>query len=359
VHFRNLDVLRLVAAASVIFSHGFLIAQRTEGNEPFKQLSGDILGLYGVYAFFIISGLLVTESWMSRPGMAGFAWRRFLRLYPAYLVCMTITLAIAGAFFYPHGSLFDFVRADAREIVKHLTYTASDGYFPGVQYYAHVQDYSEGELNGSIWSLQQEVICYVLLMLLASAGLWKPSLLIPALLLSTLALYKEWYEPESVGEYFLYAIPSFVSGALAWWLFQVHRPRAWIAALCLAAILLALAARKTMFVFPPAAAYLVLYLGVSAPFDLRPPRWLGDVSYGTYLWGWPVEQTVKIAFGERGTWPVVFGLGLAGALGLGFVSWWMLEKPFLGLKRLAPNDWSLDRAVARRLGLRRRPELGS
>ncbi|WP_331539486.1 acyltransferase [Phenylobacterium sp.] len=346
MRYRNLDVLRLVAASSVIFSHGFLIAERTEANEPFKILSGDILGLYGVYTFFIISGLLVTESWVSTPGMAGFVWRRFLRLYPAYLVCMAVTLTIAGLFFYPDGGLLDFLRADARTIVKHLAYLVGDGFFSGVKYYAHTADFSEGEVNGSIWSLQQEIVCYGLLVVFAAARLWKPSLLIAALLVSTLALYKEWFGPEGVLEYFFYAIPSFVSGALAWWLLKVHRPNVWIALACAAVIGAALLVHKTMFVFPPCAAYLILYLGVSAPFDLRTPRWLGDVSYGAYLYGWPVEQMVKIALGERAAWWQVFGLGLAGALTLGFISWRLIEKPALRLKGVVPADWSLDRKVA-------------
>src|SRR6478609_6745402 len=61
----NFDALRLIAALSVVFSHSFLIAEGSEADEPFIWLTGKqcILGLVGVFVFFVISGYLVTESW--------------------------------------------------------------------------------------------------------------------------------------------------------------------------------------------------------------------------------------------------------------------------------------------------------
>ncbi|MGH6976308.1 MAG: acyltransferase family protein, partial [Stellaceae bacterium] len=60
----NFDVLRLLAAISVIFSHSYLIAQGTQNYEPLILLTDNqsILGLCGVFVFFAISGFLVTQS---------------------------------------------------------------------------------------------------------------------------------------------------------------------------------------------------------------------------------------------------------------------------------------------------------
>jgi peptidoglycan/LPS O-acetylase OafA/YrhL len=346
-HFRNLDIVRLIAASSVIFSHGFLIAQQTEANEPFKRLSGDILGLYGVYTFFIISGLLVTESWMAKPGTAGFLWRRFLRIVPGFLVCNALTLAIAGLWFYP-GGLLHFLRDDWKTILKHCSYITSDGWFSGVQYYAPTPDHSEGELNGSTWTLQQELICYVLLALFAAARWLKPVFVGAGLLLATAALYLGKTGPEGVLENFLYGVAPFASGVLAWWLLKAgHRPRLPIVLACVAAMAVALPLHKLMFVFPPAAAYVVLWIGVAAPFDVKAPRWLGDVSYGVYLYGWPVQQMIKVAVGPGVTWKwTVFG---------GLASWWLVEKPALRMKGRVPADWSVEGAIARRWRARRAP----
>ena len=69
----NFDALRLVAAAAVVFSHSFLIAEGTQDHEPLIWLTGNqsILGLVGVFVFFAISGFLVTQSFEQ----TGDAWR--------------------------------------------------------------------------------------------------------------------------------------------------------------------------------------------------------------------------------------------------------------------------------------------
>jgi len=88
----NFDALRLIAALSVVFSHSFLIAEGSEANEPFIWLTGNqcILGLVGVFVFFVISGHLVTESWCRRPLPGRFLLRRTARIYPGLVVSIAI-----------------------------------------------------------------------------------------------------------------------------------------------------------------------------------------------------------------------------------------------------------------------------
>src|SRR5438105_8084462 len=88
----NFDALRLIAALSVVFSHSFLIAEGSEANEPFAKLTGNqwILGLVGVFVFFVISGYLVTESYRRRPAPVNFAARRALRIFPGLAVNLMI-----------------------------------------------------------------------------------------------------------------------------------------------------------------------------------------------------------------------------------------------------------------------------
>src|SRR5438046_38564 len=94
----NFDALRLIAALSVVFSHSFLIAEGSEANEPFIWLTGNqcILGLVGVFVFFVISGYLVTESWCRSPLPAGFALRRTLRIYPGLLLNVLVCALLLG-----------------------------------------------------------------------------------------------------------------------------------------------------------------------------------------------------------------------------------------------------------------------
>src|ERR1700682_3542798 len=97
-HRNNFDALRLIAALSVVFSHSFLIAEGSEANEPFVWLSGNqcILGLVGVFVFFVISGYLVTESWCRSPMPGHFALRRGLRIYPGLAVNVALCALLIG-----------------------------------------------------------------------------------------------------------------------------------------------------------------------------------------------------------------------------------------------------------------------
>src|SRR5215813_10519794 len=86
----NFDALRLVAAASVVFSHSFLIADGTQDHEPLIWLTGNqsILGLVGVFVFFAISGFLVTQSFEETGDAWRFLAKRALRIFPVLFVAV-------------------------------------------------------------------------------------------------------------------------------------------------------------------------------------------------------------------------------------------------------------------------------
>ncbi|WP_156426814.1 acyltransferase family protein [Mycobacterium sp. IS-3022] len=58
----------------------------------------------------------------------------------------------------------------------------------------------------------------------------------------------------------------------------------------------------------------------------RPLVWLGAISYGVYLWHWPIFLVVN---GERTGWSgwSLFALRCAATLGVAALSWWLLEQP--------------------------------
>lgn len=116
-HFPGFDGLRLLAAMSVLFSHGFLIATGSEQDEPLARLlgKGEIAGMYGVYTFFIISGFLLARSLALDPSVLRFAVNRILRIYPGFIFCVIATAIVLG----PIGSSLSWseylVRSEVRE----------------------------------------------------------------------------------------------------------------------------------------------------------------------------------------------------------------------------------------------------
>src|ERR1035437_6807050 len=90
--------LRLLGALFVLFAHSFVLS----GKLPYDLLAvfpaiGGIAAL-GVTLFFIISGYLITQSWMRQPKVLPFLRKRFLRVFPGLLGCLIFAIAIGGFF---------------------------------------------------------------------------------------------------------------------------------------------------------------------------------------------------------------------------------------------------------------------
>ncbi|WP_191496403.1 acyltransferase family protein [Mycobacterium simulans] len=58
----------------------------------------------------------------------------------------------------------------------------------------------------------------------------------------------------------------------------------------------------------------------------RPLVWLGTISYGVYLWHWPIFLALN---GERTGWTglALFGARCAVTVAVAFASWWLIEQP--------------------------------
>lgn len=132
----------------------------------------------------------------------------------------------------------------------------------------------------------------------------------------------------------LYTFPSFAFGSL---LFFVNSAWGLHGGIALAFIGLALVAAlygPFMHLFPLLASYPLICLATSERARLPSLDGFGDISYGLYLFGWPVEQVVRVALGDKATWWGVFGLSLPVAALLGYLSWHLLEKHALKLQTI-------------------------
>lgn len=107
---KNLDILRALAALSVVAVHAYGLGVPTgEGvNLDFARRAA--MGQSGVWLFFALSGYLITgpfiRSLMSGdplPGFREYATRRVFRIFPAYLVAF----AVVVMFGLPRGAVFE------------------------------------------------------------------------------------------------------------------------------------------------------------------------------------------------------------------------------------------------------------
>src|SRR5512136_287779 len=94
----NFNLLRFLAATAVIFSHSYALTGHA-ADEPLLGWSGGAtyFGLLGVTVFFVISGFLVSKSFVERKALGAFAAARALRIYPALVAATLFSVVLAGA----------------------------------------------------------------------------------------------------------------------------------------------------------------------------------------------------------------------------------------------------------------------
>jgi peptidoglycan/LPS O-acetylase OafA/YrhL len=94
----NFDLLRVVDAVSVIFSHAFFLGENRLVTEPLMVLTSGqtLLGVAGVFVFFVISGFLVTMSWAETASLPHYLAKRALRIYPGLIACLLLSVFALG-----------------------------------------------------------------------------------------------------------------------------------------------------------------------------------------------------------------------------------------------------------------------
>jgi peptidoglycan/LPS O-acetylase OafA/YrhL len=80
---------------------------------------------------------------------------------------------------------------------------------------------------------------------------------------------------------------------------------------------------------------LALWLARNPALPVIPAARFGDLSYGLYIYGWPVEQAVVWLLGGRALWWQVFAIALPVTAAIAFLSWHLIERPALRLKPAA------------------------
>jgi peptidoglycan/LPS O-acetylase OafA/YrhL len=318
----NFDVLRLVAALSVILSHAFLLSENSQAHDPLMILTGGqcVLGVAGVFVFFTISGYLVTQSFATTPLPLVFLAKRGLRIFPGLILCLVACVFVIGPLVtrLPLSDYFS-RRAPYLFLLHNAALYVHDNRLPGVEFWP---GNIGGIVNGPLWSLPCEALMYLMVFILGVARLLS---LPAALALLAAGIGCVWFRIVDPWGGAFWLLPFFAAGFCCYRLRGpglISRRAAMLAA---AGLALSIPAQLFLVAFPLFGSYLVIWLALNRRLQPLPAARFGDLSYGLYIYGWPLEQCVVYFSGGRAAWWQVFLISLLLAAAAAFVSWHAVE----------------------------------
>ena len=332
----SLDGIRAVSIGLVLFGHllgsrGFFLSLEVD-----KHLAP---GELGVRIFFVISGFLITNLLLAEAAKRGrihigrFYLRRTFRIFPAYYA-LILALFVA--------ELARWISLAPGDMIHALTYTTN--YHPTRSWNV-----------GHTWSLAVEEQFYLLwpalLVLLGRRrALWIAALFVLAAPLIRLGLWELTVSVrEGIGHRFetiadSIAIGCVLSGARSW-LHQQPLYRRVLSSpwLVLAPVVLLLSGEFSQhprinlllgFTFQNVLITLCIDRWVSYPsgpvgraLNSPPVVFVGLISYSIYLW----QQLFLNRYAD--SWPTTFPVSLVLAFAAALISYYVIERPALGLRQ--------------------------
>lgn len=318
-----LNFLRLLFAWMVILSHAWRLTGRSDPLERFPQ-QGESLGSLAVNAFFIISGFLITASWMTGRGGEHYLRSRVLRIVPGFAVALIVSALIAAVAAGEEGPSYLQSLPKNRFLMSLLLL---DGNVLNNNH-AFANNVYSNAVNGSLWTIPFEFNCYLAVAFLGSLGLLIRRRFVAVIVLVSLVVYSTqvFLNKDTMYEWSRFAT-MFGFGAM-FWIFRDRIPRnVGLAALSTVILLAAFFIRHgLMLVWPLAGSYLVFYIGFNAPSWMRRIGKTNDISYGVYLYAFPLQQLLyRLSPGMTIATHLAIASGLA--IGFGWGSWLFIERP--------------------------------
>jgi peptidoglycan/LPS O-acetylase OafA/YrhL len=311
------DLLRLGAAALVLVDHSYLLTGHVQPGVAI----GDrvmMMGALGVCVFFVLSGHLVTDSWLRHPALAPFVLKRVRRIWPALTAAVVMTALVLGPLLTSLSLPRYFSSSGTWDYIATVTLAPVRYGLPGVLLYNPLP----GVVNGALWTLPIEVLLYCCLALLGFAGIlrlrWFPVLAAAGALLCSSTL------PNTHQVDLTVLVACFCLGAATRTVpLTFRRHEVLVAGAALVGGLVAGWLPLALVGF----AYLLVAVGRRPVGRVGRVIGLGDPSYGMYIYGYPVQQAL-VAAGLRAV-PSLMAVSLVVVPALGYLSWHVLEQPVL------------------------------
>lgn len=326
----SFDTVRLAAALMVFHSHSFALAGYRE-----PGALGYAWGACALVIFFAISGYWISESALQRS-VTSYAVARFLRIVPGLFVCCLVTIGLCALAtsepvnaYLREGATWQWLNNALPFFLRQV------GDLPGV-----FEDGVNGGVNGSLWTLPYEVLCYVLA---GVAALFGRKGMRTAMAAAAIFCLPTLLAPPPgrsfhlfAGDFDLAALATFL-GAFVYGAWLRGADRKQFPVIVGAIVFGLLLVRHDDLLNHIVAALLFATLAIWAGRELDLDRQITrgrDLSYGVYIYAFPCEQLALRALPphDRASFALYYLVALASALVLAWISWTVVEQPALRAK---------------------------
>jgi len=328
----NFNLIRFLLASFVVFCHNIELLEGNKKNEFLKKIFGTLtMGDFSVVCFFILSGYLIVKSWDKNSNAKIFLGNRILRIYPGFIGASIISCFVFGAF---AGNNHYFEEFNFRQFFINLLFLERP-LTPEV-----FKNSTVPNINASMWTIEHEFKCYLLVLLLGVSSFIKNKI-------GWLMFFITFFAIVGISNHFdirsiqglikanlnIPLIYSFAIGG-TFYLFGKKIFNKKILYI-LSGILLLICFYDNNLVtigLPIFGGYILLSFAELHIPILKNFNKVPDISYGIYLYGWPISKLLihyqpKISY---------LGLNIESyflAILFGILSWYLIEKPFISLKK--------------------------
>ena len=325
----NFNLFRMIAAMMVAVMHFIEVGTGV----LYEQFN--ILGYLALDFFFVCSGFLISASILRRQNLLHFTIARIFRIFPALIAVSLIIAVILGPMvttvslqeYFSSSSVASYFFVTSLTTTPHMT-------LPGVFENALML----GEPNVPIWTLKYELALYFVTAIAFAIGVLRSkkilvvaSLLVLAGYVATLLLPYEFFNSVTFKHTRHFGI-AFMMGTLAY-VFADKIILHWVPVI--AGALFAYGVRNSgigeLAMLAWAAYFTFWFAYLKLPILLKYNK-LGDYSYGTYIFHWPIICTIATLMPGR-TLPEYFLLGFAAVFVAAILSWHFIESPMLRLSK--------------------------
>lgn len=336
----NFTLIRLILAWAVLYGHSYALHNPKSIRDPLNIIfqGSTYIGTFAVCGFFVLSGYLVSHSLVNR-GVLKYAIARLLRIFPGLIICILLSVFVLGPLFTTLN-LSEYFNSNNTYTYLINMFAMGKGLqydLPGV-----FLENRRSAVNGSLWSIPLEVRCYILLAFTSVFGLFSSRSVLNFSIVSIALLGYTW--PD--------LIPLVGRQNKVWnlppWLFLVgvffYNNRDSIplngklAIFAIVSMLYSFGNPWFEYSFPFQMGYLIFYISYCTRY-IEIEKYIGDLSYGIYIYAYPIQQIIADLFSDRGP---LFNVVLSSLIvfPLAYCSWFLIEKPSVKFRHVIFNKLS-------------------